>query len=91
VLRYLLADTHLVIGVLARSAGELVTKDAPNNCTEPGHVVPENTRQVHFAAGHDASGKDRGMLKTASCHGYRLFGIWTICFQSRGRRCQIIG
>ncbi len=66
-----------VIEVLARSAGELVTKDQLMDRIWPGAVVMENTLQVHTAAVRKALGPYRGLLKTESRRGYRLLGSWT--------------
>jgi predicted ATPase/DNA-binding winged helix-turn-helix (wHTH) protein len=67
-----------IIEVLARSAGELVTKDELMNRIWPGTVVMENTLQVHAAAVRKALGPYRGLLKTESRRGYRLLGDWTV-------------
>ena len=67
-----------IIEVLVRSAGELVTKNDLAARIWPGAIVEENTLQVHISAIRKALGPDRGMLKTASGRGYRLFGDWKI-------------
>jgi predicted ATPase/DNA-binding winged helix-turn-helix (wHTH) protein len=67
-----------IIEVLARSAGELVTKDELMNRIWPGAVVVENTLQVHVAAVRRALGPYRTLLKTESRRGYRLLGSWTV-------------
>jgi predicted ATPase/DNA-binding winged helix-turn-helix (wHTH) protein len=67
-----------VIEVLARSAGELVTKDELMDRIWPGAVVMENTLQVHAVAIRKALGPYRGLLKTESRRGYRLLGDWTV-------------
>src|SRR5215468_10542695 len=67
-----------IIEVLARSAGELVTKDELVNRVWPGAIVMENTLQVHAGAVRKALGPYRGFLKTESRRGYRLLGDWTI-------------
>jgi predicted ATPase/DNA-binding winged helix-turn-helix (wHTH) protein len=66
-----------IIQALARSAGELVTKDDLMGRVWPGAVVGEATIQVHISAIRKALGPDRAMLKTTSGRGYRLLGRWT--------------
>jgi len=66
-----------IIEALARSAGELVTKDELIGRVWPGAIVEESTLQVHISAIRKALGPDRTMLKTASGRGYRLLGRWT--------------
>jgi predicted ATPase/DNA-binding winged helix-turn-helix (wHTH) protein len=65
-----------IIAVLARSAGELVTKDELMNRIWPGAIVMENTLHVHAAAIRKALGPNRRLLKTESGRGYRLLGDW---------------
>jgi predicted ATPase/DNA-binding winged helix-turn-helix (wHTH) protein len=67
-----------IVEVLARSAGELVTKDEIMRRVWSGAVVEESALQVHISAIRKAFGSDRGMLKTAFGRGYRLLGAWTI-------------
>src|SRR5271163_2789708 len=67
-----------IVEVLARSAGELVTKDEIMREVWSGAVVEESALQVHISAIRKALGPDRGMLKTAFGRGYRLLGAWTI-------------
>src|SRR5271168_3460592 len=67
-----------IVEVLARSAGELVTKDEIMHQVWSGAVVEESALQVHISAIRKALGSDRGMLKTAFGRGYRLLGAWTI-------------
>jgi predicted ATPase/DNA-binding winged helix-turn-helix (wHTH) protein len=67
-----------IVEVLARSAGELVTKDEIMRQVWSGAVVEESALQVHISAIRKAFGSDRGMLKTAFGRGYRLLGAWTI-------------
>src|SRR3984885_7518125 len=67
-----------VIEVLARSVGELVTKDELMDRIWPGAIVLENTLQVHAVALRKALGPYRGLLKTESRRGYRLLGTWTV-------------
>ncbi len=67
-----------IVEVLARSAGELVTKDEIMRGVWPGAIVEESALQVHISAIRKALGPDRGMLKTAYGRGYRLLGAWTI-------------
>jgi len=67
-----------ILEVLARSAGELVTKDELMDSVWPGAVVMENTLQVHAGAVRRALGPYRGLLKTESRRGYRLLGEWTV-------------
>jgi predicted ATPase/DNA-binding winged helix-turn-helix (wHTH) protein len=66
-----------IIEALARSAGELVTKDELIGRVWPGAVAEESTLQVHISAIRKALGPDRAMLKTTSGRGYRLLGRWT--------------
>src|SRR5580698_3014112 len=63
-----------IVEVLARSAGELVTKDELMNRVWPGAVVMDNTLQVHAMAVRKALGPYRDLLKTESGRGYRLLG-----------------
>ena len=67
-----------VIEVLARSAGEIVTKDELMDRIWPGAIVTENTLQVHAMAVRKALGPYRTLLKTESRRGYRLLGDWTV-------------
>ena len=67
-----------IIEVLARSAGELVTKDELMNSIWPGAIVMENTLAVHAAALRKALGPYRSWLKTEARRGYRLLGDWTV-------------
>ena len=67
-----------VIEVLARSAGELVTKDELMDRIWPGAIVTENTLHVHAMAIRKALGPYRSLLKTESGRGYRLLGDWTV-------------
>jgi non-specific serine/threonine protein kinase len=67
-----------IVEILVESAGELVTKNDLMSRVWPGAIIEENTLQVHIYAIRKALGSDRGMLKTASGRGYRLFGNWTI-------------
>lgn len=67
-----------VLEVLARSAGELVTKDELMGRIWPGAAVMENTLQVHVTAVRKALGPYRKLLKTESRRGYRLLGDWTV-------------
>src|SRR4029077_19676637 len=66
------------VEVLAKSAGELVTKDELMNRIWPGAIVMENTLQVHAVAIRKALGPYRGLLKTESRRGYRLLGDWAV-------------
>jgi len=72
-----------IVEVLARSAGELVTKDEIFRQVWSGAIVEESTLQVHISAIRKALGPDRGMLKTAFGRGYRLLGAWTIRQEAR--------
>ena len=63
-----------IVEVLARSAGELVTKDGIMRRVWSGTIVEESALQVHISAIRKALGPDRGMLKTAFGRGYRLLG-----------------
>jgi len=74
-----------IIEVLARSAGELVTKEQLMNRIWPGAIVMENTLQVHAAAIRKALGRYRSLLKTESGRGYRLLGGWTVRHQDATR------
>jgi non-specific serine/threonine protein kinase len=67
-----------IIEVLARSAGELVTKNELIDRIWPGAIVAENTLHVHAVAIRKALGPNRGLLKTESGRGYRLLGDWTV-------------
>ena len=67
-----------VIEVLARSAGELVTKDQLMDRIWPGAIVMDNTLHVHASAVRKALGPYRSLLKTESGRGYRLLGDWTV-------------
>jgi predicted ATPase/DNA-binding winged helix-turn-helix (wHTH) protein len=67
-----------IIEVLARSAGQLVTKDELMDRVWSGVTVNDNTLQVHIAAVRKALGSYRGMLKTQSGRGYRLLGDWAV-------------
>ena len=65
-----------IIEALVESAGDLVTKDDLIGRVWRGAIVEEHTLQVHISAIRKALGVDRGMLKTVSGRGYRLFGSW---------------
>lgn len=65
-----------IVEVLARAAGQLVTKDDLMERVWPGAIVGDNTLHVHVAAVRKAFGSDRGMLQTAPGRGYRLVGGW---------------
>jgi predicted ATPase/DNA-binding winged helix-turn-helix (wHTH) protein len=67
-----------IIEVLARSAGELITKDELIDRIWPGAIVTDNTLQVHAVAIRKALGPYRNLLKTESGRGYRLLGDWTV-------------
>jgi predicted ATPase/DNA-binding winged helix-turn-helix (wHTH) protein len=67
-----------IIEVLAKSAGELVTKDELMGRIWPGAIVLDNTLQVHAAAVRKALGPYRNLLKTETSRGYRLLGNWTV-------------
>jgi predicted ATPase/DNA-binding winged helix-turn-helix (wHTH) protein len=67
-----------IIEILARSAGEIVTKDELMNRIWPGAIVTENTLFFHAAAIRKALGPHRGLLKTEVGRGYRLLGDWTV-------------
>lgn len=66
-----------IMEVLARSAGQLVTKDELMNRIWPGAIVMDSTLHVHAAAVRKALGPYRSLLKTESGRGYRLLGDWT--------------
>src|SRR5580704_16731748 len=67
-----------IVEVLARSAGEVVTKDELMDRICPGAIVTENTLHVHATAIRKALGPYRSLLKTQSGRGYRLLGDWTV-------------
>jgi predicted ATPase/DNA-binding winged helix-turn-helix (wHTH) protein len=67
-----------VIEILARAAGEIVTKDELMDRIWPGAIVTENTLHVHAMAVRKAFGPYRNLLKTESRRGYRLLGDWTV-------------
>jgi predicted ATPase/DNA-binding winged helix-turn-helix (wHTH) protein len=67
-----------VIELLARSAGEIVTKDELMGRIWPGAVVTENTLHVHAVAIRKALGPYRSLLKTQSGRGFRLLGDWIV-------------
>ena len=67
-----------IIEVLARSAGELVTKDQLMARIWPDAIVMESTLHVHISAIRKALGSRRSILKTDSGRGYRLLGDWTV-------------
>ena len=67
-----------IIQLLAEAGGELVSKDLLMDRIWPDAIVLENTLHVHTAAIRKALGSHRGLLKTESGRGYRLFGTWTI-------------
>ena len=67
-----------IMEVLAKSAGELVTKDALMDRIWPGAIVMENTLRVHTMAVRKALGPYRNLLKTESGRGYRLLGDWIV-------------
>jgi predicted ATPase/DNA-binding winged helix-turn-helix (wHTH) protein len=67
-----------IIGVLAGSAGQLVTKDELLDRVWPGAIVGENTLHVHAGAIRKALGPYRNLLKTESGRGYRLLGDWSV-------------
>src|ERR1700722_3185265 len=71
-----------MIEVLARSAGELVTKDELMTRVWPGAIVGESTLQVHISALRKALGPCRALLKTESGRGYRLTGGWQVRWNS---------
>jgi DNA-binding winged helix-turn-helix (wHTH) protein len=66
-----------IIEVLARSAGELVTKNEIIDHIWPGMIVGENTLHVPAGAIRKALGPYRHLLKTISGRGYRLLGNWS--------------
>ena len=66
-----------VIEALARSAGEVVTKDELMDRIWPGAIVSDSTLHVHAGAIRKALGPYRSLLKTELGRGYRLVGDWT--------------
>src|SRR6516162_2227915 len=67
-----------IVEVLARSAGDLVTKDDLMDRIWPGATVMEGTLHVHVTAIRKALGPFRALLKTKSRRGYRLLGDWGV-------------
>jgi DNA-binding winged helix-turn-helix (wHTH) protein len=67
-----------IIEALARSAGELVTKDELIDRIWPGAIVGENTSHVHPGAIRKSLGPYRNWLKTESGRGHRLLGGWSV-------------
>jgi predicted ATPase/DNA-binding winged helix-turn-helix (wHTH) protein len=67
-----------VIEILARSAGEIVTKNELMGRIWPGAIVTENTLHVHTMAVRKALGPYRNLLKTESRRGFRLLGDWVV-------------
>lgn len=67
-----------VIELLARSVGEIVTKNELMDRIRRGAIVTENTLHVHAMAVRKALGPYRTLLKTESRRGYRLLGDWTV-------------
>jgi len=74
-----------IIEILARSAGELVTKNELMDRIWPGAVIMDNTLQVHAMAVRKALGPYRNLLKTESGRGYRLLGDWSVRRQDATR------
>jgi len=67
-----------ILGLLAQSAGELVSKsDIIVRVWQRAHIE-DNTLQFHISAIRRALGADREMLRTISGRGYRLLGDWTV-------------
>jgi len=67
-----------VIEVLARAAGEIVSKNELMDRIWPGAIVTDNTLHVHAMAVRKALGPYRNLLKTESGRGFRLLGDWTV-------------
>ena len=67
-----------VLEILARSAGEIVTKNELMDRIWPGVIVTENTLHVHTMAVRKALGPYRALLRTESRRGLRLLGDWTV-------------
>jgi predicted ATPase/DNA-binding winged helix-turn-helix (wHTH) protein len=67
-----------IIEVLAKAAGNVVTKDDLMARVWPGAIVEESTLWVHISAVRKALGIERGRLKTISRRGYQLLGSWRI-------------
>jgi predicted ATPase/DNA-binding winged helix-turn-helix (wHTH) protein len=67
-----------LIEILARSPGQLITKDELMDRIWPGTIVGENTLSVHVSAVRKALGSHRTMLRTESGRGFRLLGEWTV-------------
>jgi len=74
-----------IIEILARSAGELVTKNELTDRIWPGLIVGENTLHVHAGAIRKALGPYRHLLKTISGRGYRLLGNWSVRRQNASK------
>ena len=62
----------VVIEVLARSAGEIVTKDELLSRVWPGLVVAEENLKVQVSALRKALGEDRDFIRTEFGLGYRF-------------------
>jgi DNA-binding winged helix-turn-helix (wHTH) protein len=71
-----------IIEVLARSAGEIISKDELMDRIWPGAIVLENTLQVHAVAIRKALGPFRTLLKTEPGRGYRLLACLVIGLSS---------
>ncbi|MBV8190689.1 MAG: winged helix-turn-helix transcriptional regulator [Alphaproteobacteria bacterium] len=67
-----------IIGKLAQSAGQFVSKEELVAHVWRGAVVEENTIRVHIHAIRKALGPDRSLLQAASGRGYRLLGSWAV-------------
>lgn len=67
-----------VLELLARSAGEVVSKNEQMDHIWPGAIVTENTLHVHTMAIRKALGPYRKLLRTESRRGYRLLGDWMV-------------
>jgi predicted ATPase/DNA-binding winged helix-turn-helix (wHTH) protein len=65
-----------ILAELAKSAGELVTKNDLLQRVWPGVFVEEIALRVHIAAIRKALGSDRDLLETTIGRGYRLRGAW---------------
>jgi predicted ATPase/DNA-binding winged helix-turn-helix (wHTH) protein len=67
-----------ILAELAKSAGELVTKNDMLQRVWPGVFVEEIALRVHIAAIRKALGGDRDLLETTIGRGYRLRGMWRV-------------
>jgi predicted ATPase/DNA-binding winged helix-turn-helix (wHTH) protein len=67
-----------ILLLLARAAGQLVSKDEVISRVWRGATVGDNVLQVHVAAIRKALGPERGRIETNYGRGYRLLGAWNV-------------